>query len=94
MIIYISGSISNCIDTYKSKFEKAKMFYEGQGHIVINPAVLPVGLDKSRYMPVCFAMIDSADAISMIGDDWQNSKGAVLEKLYAEYQGKKVIYLQ
>jgi hypothetical protein len=39
-------------------------------------------------------MIDSADAISMIGDDWQNSKGAVLEKLYAEYQGKKVIYLQ
>lgn len=93
MIIYISGSISNCIDTYKAKFEKAKILYEEQGHIVINPATLPIGLDGNRYMPICFAMIDSADAIAMIGDDWQDSKGAVLEKAYAEYQGKKVMYL-
>jgi len=91
MRIYLSGSMASCMDTYKDKFNRAQLYLEEKGHIVINPATLPVGLDSNRYMPICLSMLDGADAICMIGDDWQESKGALLEKAYAEYQGKKVL---
>ena len=91
MIIFLSGSITNCLNDYKQIFDDKKKELEEQGHIVINPAVLPDCLDKRRYMPVCLNMIEGADAIYMF-NDWQNSKGALLEKAYAEYQGKPVLY--
>lgn len=91
MKIYISGSITSCIDTYRQKFAKVQKMLEEQGHIVINPAMLPVGLDWDKYMPICLSMINGADAIFLFGN-WENSKGALLEKAYAEYQNKEVIY--
>lgn len=91
MRIYLSGSMASCMDTYKDKFNKAQLRLEKEGHIVINPATLPIGLQSDRYMPICLSMLDGADAICMIGSDWQDSKGALLEKAYAEYQGKSVM---
>ena len=58
---------------------------------MINPAWLPKGLDTNRYMPVCLAMVDAADAIYMM-NGWEDSRGARLEKAYAEYQDKLVLY--
>ena len=92
MRVYLSGSVSNCLDTYREKFKEAEDVLKGQGHIVINPACLPIGLSEVDYMPICLSMLEAADAICMIGDDWRHSRGAVLEKAYADYQGKKVIY--
>lgn len=92
MKIYISGSMASCMSTYHRKFAKAQKMLEEDGHIVINPALLPKGLDRDKYMPICLAMLDGADAIYMIGTDWRKSKGALLEKAYAEYQGKKVLF--
>lgn len=94
MRIYISGSMASCMDTYRKKFAKAQRMLEADGHIVINPAVLSVGLDSDKYMPICLSMIDAADAICMIGSDWHLSKGAMLEKAYAEYQEKAVVFLE
>lgn len=91
MKIYISGAISSCPNTYKEAFENKKRELEAAGHIVVNPATLPIGLEGNKYMPICLAMIEAADTIYMF-NDWQNSKGALLEKAYAEYQGKSVIY--
>lgn len=79
------------MSTYKQKFARAQKMLEDEGHIVINPSVLPVGLDSDRYMPICLSMIDGADAIFLF-NNWQNSKGALLEKAYAEYQGKECLY--
>ena len=90
MRIYISGAMRSCMSTYRQKFARAQRRLEDEGHIVINPAVLPVGLDSDRYMPICLSMIDGADAIFLF-NNWQNSKGALLEKAYAEYQGKMVL---
>ena len=83
--------MASCATTYKKKFDKVAQQVLDNGDIPINPAVLPQWLDHDKYMPICLAMVDSADAILMIGD-WQNSKGAKLEKAYAEYQGKKILY--
>ena len=77
--------------TYKKEFDKVQRKLEHKGYVVVNPAVLPGGLDKDKYMPICLSMIESADAIYML-DGWEKSKGAVLEKLYAEYQGKDVLF--
>lgn len=89
MIIYLSGAITNCAN-YKNIFIDKQSELEKQGHIVINPAILPEGLNDDKYMPICLSMIDGADAIYLF-NNWQNSKGALLEKAYAEYQNKKII---
>ena len=91
MIIYISGAMASCKDTYKEIFDREQEKLERMGHIVINPAVLPSGLPHDKYMPMCLAMIDGADAIYMF-NNWQDSTGALLEFAYATYQGKEIIY--
>ena len=91
MRIYISGAMSSRMDVYRAEFSKVEQRLKEEGHIVINPAALPVGLDSDKYMPICLSMIDGADVVYLFGD-WKSSKGAVLEKAYAEYQGKEVVY--
>lgn len=91
MRIYISGAMAKRPDTYKEEFAKAEKEITEKGYTVINPAWLPKGLDRNRYMPICLAMVDAADAIYMM-DGWEDSKGARLEKAYAEYQDKLVLY--
>ena len=51
---------------YKAKFEEAENFYKKKGYIVLNPAVLPSGMQPADYMRICFAMIDTADAVSFL----------------------------
>lgn len=91
MRIYISGAMAKRPDTYKEEFAKAEKEITDKGYTVINPACLPKGLDRNRYMPICMAMVDAADAIYMM-NGWEDSKGARLEKAYAEYQDKLVLY--
>lgn len=91
MKIYISGAMASCQSTYKRKFNEMAKRINANGDIAVNPAVLPNGLDHKRYMPICFDMIDASDAILML-KDWTTSKGAKLEKAYAEYQRKTVLY--
>lgn len=88
--VYISGAMMSRMDIYKSIFADAQHELE-KDYIVINPALLPTGLDAEKYMPICLAMVDAADAIYML-KGWKCSKGAVIEKTYAEYQGKEVLY--
>lgn len=91
MRVYISGAMSSRMNTYKEDFALCERVLKAQGHIVINPANLPTGLEQSKYMPICLSMIDGADAIYMM-EGWEQSRGACLEKAYAEYQGKDVMY--
>lgn len=91
MIIYIAGKMTGLPDKGRKHFDEAEKVLEEQGHVVLNPAVLPDEMPGNRYMPICFAMIDQADAVCML-ENWEESPGAKLEKAYAEYQGKKVAY--
>ena len=84
MIVYIAGKITGLLD-YKSKFEIAEKMLQKSGHIVINPSILPAGLND--YLGICFAMIDECDAVYLLVD-YTDSPGAMLERDYAKDEGK------
>ena len=86
MKIYIAGRITGD-PAYKDKFNTAQQSIEDDGHIVLNPAVLPEGMTPADYMRICFAMIDCADAVVFL-PDWVHSVGARLEHDYCRYTGK------
>lgn len=86
MKVYIAGKITGDPD-YRAKFKTAQMLLEGMGHIVLNPATLPGGMTNADYMRICFAMIDTADAVAFL-QDWRDSPGACLERSYCVQIGK------
>lgn len=83
MKIYIAGKITGDPD-YRAKFADAQCQIEAQGHIVLNPATLPEGMDPKDYMRICFAMIDVVDEVWMM-PGWVASEGAALELRYCRY---------
>ena len=89
MKIYIAGKITGD-PNYKEKFDIAATSLEEQGHIVLNPAELPEGMLPADYMRICFAMIDTADAIYLL-KDWCSSSGVSIERNYAMYTGKSIL---
>lgn len=90
MIFYIAGPMSGLPGFNREAFMEAARLIRQKGHEVINPALLPATLPDSRYMPICTAMIDAADAVYML-EGWQQSLGARTERLYAKRQGKAVM---
>ena len=91
MKIYIAGAITGDPE-YREKFRRAEEAVRAEGHVAVNPAVLPEGLEPGDYMRICTAMLDSCDAIALLRD-WAHSKGACIEMTYAQYVGKKLMRL-
>lgn len=88
-VVYIAGKIDGD-PNYKEKFRKAAEQLESRGYIVLNPATLPEGMRKEKYMPICLAMLNQADIVVMLSD-YQYSPGALLELKYAYYQDKEIL---
>lgn len=89
--VYIAGKITGDWQ-YREKFERAAELLRREGHVVLNPAVLPEGMSAADYMRICFAMIDVADRVVLL-PDWSESQGARLEKEYCRYIGKGMVEL-
>lgn len=88
--IYIAGKI-NGLKNYKEKFNAAEKKLLREGHICMNPAILPEGFPYESYLPICISMLNQCDSIYML-DNWKDSKGAQFELEYAKIIEKKVIY--
>lgn len=88
MKIYIAGKITGD-PGYREKFRKAAEELAKWGDTPLNPADLPEGMNPEDYMRICFAMIDSADAVIFLPDA-KDSAGARLERAYCEYIGKEM----
>lgn len=88
-VFYISGPITG-VERYWEAFEAAEDALVAQGHIVLNPAKLPEGMTKQKYMQINFAQIDAADVVWFL-PGWQSSAGARLERAYCDYIGKAVV---
>ena len=89
MIVYIAGRMTGLPDKGRKTFNEAEEKLKARGYTVLNPAKLPDGMPKEKYMPICMAMIDAADRVYML-ETWEDSKGAQIELKYALYQGKPI----
>lgn len=80
--IYIAGKIKGN-PNFKEDFATARRKLEEQGYIVLDPSLLPAGMEYEDYMTICYAMIDTAKQIKLL-HNWKDSPGANREKKYAE----------
>ena len=90
MKIYIAGKITGNPD-FEEQFKEAAEMLKAEGHLVMNPAALPLGFDYEDYMCICFAMIDVCDAVYFLRN-WKDSPGAKKEREYAQGLGKECFY--
>lgn len=89
--VYIAGPMSGLPDENRKSFHVVDVKLSNKGIAVLNPALLPDGLEQSEYMDICCAMVRSVDMVFML-KGWQNSEGAMAEYHLAKKLGKKIIY--
>lgn len=79
--VYISGPMTGIENLNKEAFNEAEKLLISQGHEVINPAVLPDGMNYDDYIKIAKVFIDNCDRIYLL-KDWEKSKGANIELDY------------
>lgn len=93
MKVYIAGKITGD-RRYRAKFREAAKVLEAAGHVVLNPATLPDGLEQADYMRICLAMLDTAD-LAVFLPDYRESRGAMVEWAWCQRTGKEcALYLE
>lgn len=90
MRIYIAGKITGD-DGYQDKFAAEEKRLYKEGWYVMNPAVLPAGFKDRHYLRICKAMLRACDAVMFL-PDWHQSRGARIERQWAEKMGKVILY--
>lgn len=82
--------LGNCGDAEaRRKFADAETVIANLGHDVLNPMLLPDGIDAEQRMSVACSMIDAADKIVLL-PAWEKDDQAQQERRYAVEQGKPV----
>lgn len=81
--VYLAGPMTGLPDFNRPVFFQAGNTLHDHNHIILNPAVLPDGLEHGDYMKICLPMIEAAEAVIML-PGWEKSKGANMEYNYAQ----------
>ena len=89
--IYIAGPMTGYKDFNRPAFKAFALKLSLDGNVVLNPAVLPDGLEQREYMDICCAMIRCADAVFMLRG-WEKSAGARAENALAEKLEMEIIF--
>lgn len=91
--VFLSGPISSRMETYKAEFDDAARIVSEAGHLPLNPATLPIGMENHDYMRICLAMLDSADLLLQL-PGWGKSAGAIAERTVAMKTGVESLTLE
>lgn len=90
MLYYIAGPMSGLPGYNRRAFDAAERMLRRDGHLVLNPAVLPTDLPYKTYLPICLTMLQQCDVVLLL-HGWELSRGARLEAEFAKTQGKILI---
>lgn len=93
--VYISGPITGT-NNYMQRFETAERELTEMGYTsIVNPAEvarhLPEDFTPAEYMRVCLAELECCNMVYMLRG-WKYSRGAKIEKEFAESRGMEIIY--
>ncbi len=88
--IYIAGPISGLPNFNRDAFNAEAHRLLGLGHVALNPAILPDGLEQHEYMAICIEMVKMADQLVML-PGWERSASARAEHALAIKLGKAII---
>lgn len=87
--VYIAGKITGCM--YKENFAAAAFAVRNMGH---DPVIPLEGIQGTETYKECIdhglELLKGCDAIYMLAN-WPDSKGAILERAYAETVGLQII---
>lgn len=87
MKIYIAGPMTGLPDLNRSAFERAKQALDAEGHNAVNPHDLhPTDVQWHTAMRTDIMELLTCDAVALL-DNWQNSRGALLEHFIASTLG-------
>lgn len=90
LTIYISGAMTDIKGFNKDEFFRVEDIITKAGHIALNPARNPLGLEYSNYIRLSLADLLVSDAVVRLRG-WQESKGALAEVFTANSLGLLMI---
>lgn len=90
MKIFISGPMTGLPNFNRDAFNLEAERLQSLGHVPLNPAIFPDGLEQHEYMALCIEMIKLADQLMLL-PHWERSAGATAEHALAIKLGKPVI---
>jgi hypothetical protein len=89
-ILFISGPMRGYPDYNHSAFNEVAQKAADLDYVVLNPAILPTTLPDEAYMPICLAMLNTADFIFLLPGS-ENSVGSLAEQAFARAQEISII---
>lgn len=95
MIYFLCGKMTGKEDYGRKDFAEAEKklgVFLNPKDVILNPAILPIGMAYEKYIGITSAMVDAADAVVLL-PDWKESDGARKEMARALRTGKKMFHL-
>ncbi|QLS74819.1 DUF4406 domain-containing protein [Enterobacter roggenkampii] len=77
-VVFIAGPMTGYQDYNRAEFNAEERLLEDRGFTILNPAILPDGLEHQQYLAITLSMLEQADAVFLL-DGWEKSDGALQE---------------
>ena len=90
-LVFLSGSISSRLDTYRDAFNKVEDALKDLGLNCYNPAIIPSDTEWSVAMEQTLKVLQHVDCVLVL-QDWEQSTGTKIEISKAKALNIPVIY--